>query len=104
MSNSPDRQDARSHRDPPSAGNNPETPANLYRQLRSEMLLRTAITFFATLAGIACYYVAGAVGMTQTISAIAGLVFALLVCIAARSLTRDFLQRAGRGRADRDGR
>jgi hypothetical protein len=68
------------------------------------MLLRTGITFFATLAGIACYYVAGAVGLTQTIAAIAGLTFAFLVWIAARSLTRDFLRGAGRGRAGRDDR
>jgi uncharacterized membrane protein YeiH len=69
--------------------------------MRSEMLLRTGITFFATLAGIACYYVAKSIGLSQTVAAIAGLAFAFLVWIAARSLTRDFLIRARGGQPDR---
>src|SRR3974377_1991508 len=101
MSNSPDREEARSNRETDPSGNNPQTPANLYQQLRSEMLLRTGITFFATLAGIACYYVAESLGLTQTISAIGALLFAFLVWIAARSLTRDFLQRGAPRQSDR---
>jgi hypothetical protein len=68
------------------------------------MLLRTGITFFATLAGIACYYVAKSIGLSQTVAAIAGLAFALLVWIAARSLTRDLRQRVTGGQTNRDGR
>ena len=69
--------------------------------MRSEMFLRTGITFFATLAGIGCYYGAKSIGLSQTVAAIAGLVFALMVWIATRSLTRDFLHRVTRGQPDR---
>jgi len=68
------------------------------------MMLRTGITFFATVAGVACYYGAESLGLSQTVAAIAGLGFAFLVWIAARSLTRDFLVRAARQRGNRDER
>jgi purine-cytosine permease-like protein len=66
-----------------------ETPPNPYRQMQSDILLRTGITFFAALAGLACYYGAKAIGLQQTIAVVAGLLFALLVWIAARSLVRE---------------
>jgi phosphotransferase system glucose/maltose/N-acetylglucosamine-specific IIC component len=72
--------------------------------MRSEMMLRTGITFFATLAGIACYYGAKSIGLSQTVAAIAGLVFALLVWIAARSLFRDFRTEARRRRDEQQRR
>jgi uncharacterized protein (DUF2062 family) len=68
------------------------------------MTLRTGVTFFATLAGIACYYGAKSLGLSQTVATIAGLVFAFLVWIATRSLARDFLTRAARQRANRNQR
>ena len=68
------------------------------------MMLRTGITFFATLAGIACYYGAKSIGLSQTLAAIAGLVFALLVWVAARSLARDFRNRATGGQPDQHNR
>jgi hypothetical protein len=97
MSSSREPEPANSHNPSPSA-------ASQYRQMRSEMLLRTGITFFATLAGIACYYGAKSIGLSQTVAAIAGLAFALIVWIAARSLVRDFRQRATGGQTNRDGR
>jgi hypothetical protein len=72
--------------------------------MRSEMMLRTGITFFATLAGIACYYGAKSIGLSQTVAAIAGLVFALLVWIASRSLTRDIRNRVTHGQPDQHDR
>jgi hypothetical protein len=104
MTDSPDRQQSRSNRDMRPTGGHPPIPGDEYRQLRSEMMLRTGITFFATLAGIACYYGAKSIGVPQTVAAIAGLVFALLVWIAARSLTRDLRNRATRGQPDRHDR
>ncbi|MGO8949636.1 MAG: hypothetical protein ACLQUY_18690 [Ktedonobacterales bacterium] len=89
----------------PTNQNTPRTtpPNNMYREMQSEMLLRTGITFFSAISGIACYYGAKAIGFNQTLAAIAGLVFALVVWIAARSLARDFRVEARRRRAeDRD--
>jgi hypothetical protein len=80
--------------------NNAPPPGSQYRQMRAEMLQRTGITFFATVAGIACYYGAKSLGLSQTLAAIAGLVFAFLVYTAAQSLTRDFRRRATRQRGN----
>jgi hypothetical protein len=90
--------------EPGSSNNPPPSAASQYRQMRSEMVQRTGITFFATVSGIACYYGAESIGLSQTVAAIAGLVFALLVWIASRSLARDFRNRATRGQTNRDSR
>jgi hypothetical protein len=82
----------------------PQTPPNAFQELRSEMMLRTGINFFSVLAGIACYYGAKAFGFNQTVAAIAGLIFALLAWIAARSLFRDFRTEARRRRDEQQNR
>jgi hypothetical protein len=98
---------AESPQGPPTSRTNPDTPQtppDMYRDLRSEILLRTGINFFSVLAGIACYYGAKAIGFNQTVAAIAGLIFALLVWIAARSLFRDFRTEARRRRDEQQNR
>jgi hypothetical protein len=70
--------------------------------MQAAIMLRTGITFFAVLAGLACYYGALYFGFNQTLAAIAGLVFALLVWIAAHSLARDAVRAATRQRTPTD--
>ncbi len=91
---------------PPTNAGDRQTPQqpNPYQQLQSDIFLRTAITFVSALAGVACYYGAEAIGLNQTVAAIAGLVFALLVWIAARSLLRDFRTEARRRQAENQDR
>jgi len=76
------------------------TPPNmreLQRQMQQQMFLRSGLSLFAVLAGLACYYGALHFGFNQTVAAIAGFIFALLVWIAARSLLRDWFPSTARG-------
>ena len=76
------------------------TPPNmreLQKQLQQQMLLRSGISLFAVLAGLACYYGGLHFGFNQTVAGIAGFVFALLVWIAARSLFREWFPSTARG-------
>jgi hypothetical protein len=68
----------------------PPDMRELQKQMQQQMLLRSGISLFAVLAGLACYYGALHFGISQTIAGIAGFIFALLVWIAARSLLRDW--------------
>ena len=68
------------------------------RALASLAALRTGVTAFAVLAGLACYFVLAQIGVTGVPAAVAGLVFALLVRVAALSLLRDWLLAAARRR------
>src|SRR5215469_769788 len=82
------------------------TPPNmreLQRQLQQQMFLRSGMSLFAVLAGLACYYGALHFGFNQTVAAVAGFVFALLVWIAARSLLRDYFQNASQRRQQSPG-
>lgn len=61
--------------------------------------LRTGVTAFAVLAGLACYFFLAQIGITGLLAVVAGLVFALLVRVAAMSLLREWLLAAARRRA-----
>ncbi len=61
------------------------------------MFVRSGMSLFAVLAGLACYYGALHFGFNQTVAGIAGFVFALLVWFAARSLFRDWFPSTARG-------
>ncbi len=60
--------------------------------------LRTGVTAFAALAGLACYFLLAQFGVTGVLAVVAGLVFALLVRVAALSLLREWLLAAARRR------
>lgn len=60
--------------------------------------LRTGVTAFAVLAGLACYFLLAQIGITGVPAAVVGLVFALLVRVAALSLLREWLLAAARRR------
>ena len=74
-------------------------PARRPRAQASLAALRTGVTAFAVLAGLACYFFLTQFGVTGVIAVAAGLVFALLVRIAAMSLLREWLLAAARRRA-----
>ncbi len=60
--------------------------------------LRTGVTAFAALAGLACYFLLARIGVTGVLAVVVGLVFALLVRVAALSLLREWLLAAARRR------
>lgn len=60
--------------------------------------LRTGVTAFAVLAGLACYFLLAQVGITGVLAVVAGLIFALFVRVAAMSLLREWLLAAARRR------
>ncbi len=74
------------------------------RQVRVRLqMVRTGVTTFATLGGIACYVLLLEFRLvTQPVAFVIGLVFALLVRVAAGSLARDWM-RAQLSRREGDG-
>lgn len=60
--------------------------------------LRTGVTAFAALAGLACFFFLAQAGITGVLAVVAGLIFALLVRVAALSLLREWLVAAARRR------
>lgn len=64
------------------------------RQLRGRaQMVRTGVTSFALLGGISCYVLLLEFHLvSQQVALVIGLVFALLVRVAAGSLARDWLQ------------
>ncbi|WIG58549.1 MAG: hypothetical protein OJF49_001295 [Ktedonobacterales bacterium] len=66
--------------------------------LRRLQMLRTGVTVFAMLAGLACYALLSQVTGNEALAVVAGLVFAVLVRISAGSLLRDALVRTVRER------
>jgi hypothetical protein len=63
------------------------------RDTRLRQMVRTGVTSFALLGGISCYVLLLQFRLvTQPVAVVIGLVFALLVRIAAGSLARDWLQ------------
>jgi hypothetical protein len=82
---------------PSSPDRTPPNMRELQKQMQQQMFLRSGISLFAVLAGLACYYGALHFGFPQTVAAIAGFIFALLVWVAARSLLREWFPSAARG-------
>jgi hypothetical protein len=80
----------------PSPDRTPPNMRELQKQLQQQMLVRSGMSLFAVLAGLACYYGALHFGFSQTVAGVAGFVFALLVWIAARSLLRDWFPSTAR--------
>lgn len=63
------------------------------RDARLRQMVRTGVTSFALVGGISCYVLLMQFHLvTQPVAVVIGLVFALLVRIAAGSLARDWLQ------------
>lgn len=74
-----------------------------YQRARTRLAaLRTGVTSFAILAGLACYVLLTQLGVQSVIAVVAGLIFALLARIAISSLLRDWLLHAARRQAERD--
>ncbi len=74
------------------------------RQVRARLqMVRTGVTTFALLGGVSCYVLLMEFHLvTQPVAFVIGLVFALLVRVAAGSLARDWL-RLQLSRRDGDG-
>lgn len=74
------------------------------RQIRARLqMVRTGVTTFALLGGVSCYVLLLEFRLvTQPVAFVIGLVFALLVRVAAGSLARDWLH-LQRSRRDGDG-
>lgn len=66
--------------------------------LRRLQMLRTGVTVFAMLAGLACYALLSQLTGNEVLAVVVGLVFAVLVRISAGSLLRDALLRTVRER------
>ncbi|MFI5272723.1 MAG: hypothetical protein ACHQ4H_06785 [Ktedonobacterales bacterium] len=58
--------------------------------------LRTGVTMFSVLAGLACYFFLAQLRLNDVLASVGGLVFALAVRVAAGSLLRDWLLAAAR--------
>lgn len=86
----PSRSRAPSPATPPKDARGSQTPARRRAQT-TFAALRTGVTAFAVLAGLACYFFLAQVGVTGVLAVVAGLVFALLVRVAAMSLLREWL-------------
>jgi fatty acid desaturase len=77
----------------------PSASGQSRRALAAFAALRTGVTAFAALAGLACYFILGQVGVSGIPAIVIGLIFALLVRVAALSLLREWLLAAARCRA-----
>ncbi|HEX6798847.1 MAG TPA: hypothetical protein VF116_14150 [Ktedonobacterales bacterium] len=89
-------------RSPSPAAPRKDAPGGRTPQRRAQTTLaalRTGVTAFAVLAGLACYFFLTQVGVTGVLAVVAGLVFALLVRVAAMSLLREWLLAAAHRRA-----
>ena len=83
----------------------PDTSREAIRaQLTRLLLLQIGVACFAFLAGLACFYGALYFGLSRTGALFAGVIFAALVWVAARSLFRDFQVEARRRRANSNDR
>lgn len=79
----------------------PASPNDARRSSRTTAAfaaLRTGVTAFAALAGLACYFFLAQFGVTGVLAVVVGLVFALLVRVAALSLLREWLLAVARRR------
>lgn len=89
---------------PPPANANANAPRPNVRAQARLAALRTGVTMFAVLAGLSCYFFLTQLGLNNVLAVGLGLIFALLVRIAATALLRDWLLAAARRQRERTSR